>query len=242
MQIVNPGLAFNGQFTIRNRTERIIFHHAATNGDVSAATIHSWHLNQGWKGIGYHYVIRTSGLIEIGRPENVIGSHAGPAGNSNGIGVCVTGNFMTAKPTEPQIQAGIDLSRDIFKRYGVLLIQGHRDVMSTACPGVHFPLDRIRAGAVQGNNPMPPATILVLGQPVQGLLYNGRAYAPVRQTLGILGVPYGWEAATNSAVVRFYKVPTMIVGGTGYAWVRDLAAATDRQVLWDQATGTASIV
>jgi len=241
MQIVNPGLAFNGQFSIRRRTERIIFHHSATNGDVSAATIHQWHRAQGWKGIGYHYVIRTSGLIEIGRPENVVGSHSGPAGNSTGIGVCVAGNFMSGPPVEAQVQAAIELSRDIFSRNGVLQIQGHREVMATACPGAYFPLDRIKLGALrEAVNPL--TTVIIAGQPVQGYLYNGRAYIPIRQSLGILGVPYTWEAATNSAVVRFYKIKAHIVGGTGYAWVHDIAAATDRQVTWDQAIATARII
>ena len=194
MQIVNTGLKFNGPHVTRRKTERIIFHHSATNGDVSAATIHQWHLNNGWKGIGYQYHIRTSGLIEIGRPENTIGSHSGSAGNGNGIGICVAGNFMTGKPTEEQYIACIELVKDIFTRYGVLLLQGHRDIMATACPGINFPLEQIKHAVMKNNSLYPPVSIMVAGQKISGFLYNGRTMAPAKQVLDIMRIPFRWDA------------------------------------------------
>lgn len=241
MQIVNPNHKFNGKFTLRRKTERIIFHHSATNGDVSAATVHGWHLNNGWLGIGYHYLIRTNGIIEIGRPENVIGSHSGSAGNSNGIGVCVAGNFMTSNPTQTQLLASIELVKDIYTRYGVLPVIGHRDVMATACPGVNFPLEKIRQ-AVRKNAPCPEVNIVVAGQKLQGYLYNGRTIGPARQILDLLKKPFTWDAKTNSVVVGFYRLPAQIIGGTGYIEVRELAAAFDRGVTWDAKTNTAAII
>ena len=52
----------------------------------------------GWAGIGYHYVIRKNGQVEIGRPDWAIGSHA-YGENSHTIGVHVCGNFEIAEPT-----------------------------------------------------------------------------------------------------------------------------------------------
>jgi N-acetylmuramoyl-L-alanine amidase len=242
MQIVNPNHKFNGKFTLRRKTERIIFHHSATNGDVSAATVHGWHLNNGWLGIGYHYLIRSSGLIEIGRPENVIGSHSGSAGNSNGIGICVAGNFMNGKPTNEQVMASIELVRDIHTRYGAIPIIGHRDVMATACPGIHFPLDEIRQAVANNSLPYPSVNIRVAGQTIQSILVKGQTMAPIRQVLDILRVPFSWDASTNSAVIGPYKLPAVIINGTGYLPIRELAAAIDRGVGWDANTRTATII
>ena len=56
----------------------LVVHCSATQAglDVGAAEIRKWHVGQGWKDIGYHYVIRRSGAIEPGRPESEVGAHA----------------------------------------------------------------------------------------------------------------------------------------------------------------------
>ncbi|SHG60645.1 N-acetylmuramoyl-L-alanine amidase [Thermosyntropha lipolytica DSM 11003] len=144
MQIKETGLKFNGPLKPRTRTNRIIIHHTATPGDVAAETVHTWHLNQGWAGIGYHYLIRQDGTVERGRPENVIGAHAGPEGNSDSIGIALAGNFEIVRPTEKQMEALVWLIRDLIKRYGELQIIGHRDVIATSCPGKLFPLEEVK--------------------------------------------------------------------------------------------------
>ena len=55
----------------------------------NAETIHGWHLENGWDGIGYHYVILENGMVENGRPEYWKGSHA--SGHNNSIGICLIG-------------------------------------------------------------------------------------------------------------------------------------------------------
>ena len=137
------------------------------------------------------------GNREIGRPENVIGSHSGSAGNSNGIGVCVAGNFMNSKPTEEQFQACVELVRDIYSRYGALVIQGHRDVMATACPGAMFPLEEIKRTVADNSALFPPVNILVNGQVIQSILVKGQTMAPIRQVLDILRVPFSWDAKSQ---------------------------------------------
>ena len=59
-------LRFTNNLKLRDKTRRIVLHHTATDYDVSAATVHTWHINQGWSGIGYHYLIRMDGTIERG--------------------------------------------------------------------------------------------------------------------------------------------------------------------------------
>ena len=142
MQILETGFKF-GALTIRKSTKRVIIHHTAS-ADVSASTIHQWHLNQGWSGIGYHFVVRANGTIERGRPELAIGAHAGSAGNGDSIGVVLTGNFETGKPTAAQMDSLASLIKDLRSRYGNLAVIGHKDVMATACPGKNFPWDELR--------------------------------------------------------------------------------------------------
>ena len=142
MQILETGLKF-GSLNTRKSTKRIIIHHSAS-ADVPASTIHQWHLNQGWIGIGYHFVIRANGTIERGRPEDTIGSHAGPQGNGDSIGVVLTGNFEIGAPATAQITALASLIKDLRGRYGNLAVIGHKDVMATACPGRNFPWADLR--------------------------------------------------------------------------------------------------
>ena len=116
MVIRATNLAFTRPLVPRKTTSRIILHHTA-GGDVSAHTIHDWHLpKKGWGGIGYHYLIRADGTAERGRPEHVRGVHASAA-NADSIGIALTGNFETRPPTSAQMASLVRLIRDIRDRY-----------------------------------------------------------------------------------------------------------------------------
>jgi N-acetyl-anhydromuramyl-L-alanine amidase AmpD len=143
MQLVETNLQFNGSLNKRKSTKRAIIHHSASP-DVPASTIHGWHLGQKWAGIGYHFVIRANGTIERGRPEDTIGSHAGPQGNGDSIGIVLTGNFEIGAPSAAQMIALAKLIKELRSRYGDLTVIGHRDVMATACPGRNFPWAELR--------------------------------------------------------------------------------------------------
>lgn len=138
ISIIKTKLSF-GNLLERRSTQRIIIHHSAS-ADVPAATIHAWHLKQGWSGIGYHFVIRRNGDIEEGRPLNTIGAHAGPAGNGDSIGICLTGNFTESIPSEQQLNSLRNLIQYLRERYrSNLPLFRHRDIVVTLCPGDLFP-------------------------------------------------------------------------------------------------------
>lgn len=73
---------------------------ATSNGhDVSSQTIRKWHLARGFDDIGYHMVIQPSGVVELGRPLNVMGAHVLGAnlvrtenGDKVNIGIALVGN------------------------------------------------------------------------------------------------------------------------------------------------------
>ena len=116
----------------------IIIHCSAVRPDQqsSAAQIDSWHKDRGFKGIGYHYVIRRNGEIEPGRPEWMIGAHCHVKGqnhNKYSIGVCYEGGLdIRGQPadtrTAEQKAAMRQLLEDLHRRYPRAVIVGHHDL------------------------------------------------------------------------------------------------------------------
>jgi N-acetyl-anhydromuramyl-L-alanine amidase AmpD len=138
--VIDTGLEFVRDLETRYKTDMIVIHHTGRNDiDASAQQIHGWHINQqGWAGIGYHYVIRKNGTIEQGRPHWTVGAHA-YGENSHTIGIHLSGDFMEAKPTGDQIESVAMLLANLCTDYGLPIdrehIVGHRDLMATSCPG-----------------------------------------------------------------------------------------------------------
>lgn len=150
VSVIDYGLSFSS-LTPREGTNRIVIHHTGNpyDDDLSAEQIHASHQAQGWSGIGYHFVIRKDGSIELGRPDWSIGAHAYGC-NSDSIGIHVCGNFDQAEPTKAQLDALPQLIADICDAYGLIaadtIVVGHRDLMATACPGnnLYKQMDTIR--------------------------------------------------------------------------------------------------
>lgn len=156
MQILENNLKFSGNFITRPFTRRIVIHHSASGPNTTIEDIHRWHLAREWAGVGYHDVIYQDGSIHRGRPEWAKGAHAYQDaqhdGNSDGIGICLIGDFTDAQPTEAQIVSLIWLINDIWSRYPGLSVIRHKDVQATSCPGDAFPwlgfMKRLEAGPV----------------------------------------------------------------------------------------------
>lgn len=151
MNIIETNLKFKNNMTNRSATKRIILHHAEAS-KCTAEDIHRWHLNNGWAGAGYHFLVRKDGSVYRLRPENKVGAHAQGA-NSNSIGICFEGAYMTETMPQAQINAGKELVAYLKNKYGISKVQAHRDVCSTSCPGTNFPFTEI-AGAVAVSAPV----------------------------------------------------------------------------------------
>lgn len=140
MNIIETNLSFK-ELSKRKKTERIILHHSASE-TASAEDIQRWHLNNGWSGAGYHFLVRKDGSIYRLRPEDTVGAHA-YGSNYNSIGICFEGNFDNEKMSEAQKQAGKELVSYLKNKYGISTVQRHKDVCKTSCPGKNFPFDEI---------------------------------------------------------------------------------------------------
>ena len=98
---------------------------------TTAATIHAWHRENGWDGIGYHHVILEDGTVENGRPYWWTGAHA-KNHNLNSIGVCLIGEGVY---TREQKLALIHLLKELTELYPKADILEHRVVDPTkGCP------------------------------------------------------------------------------------------------------------
>ena len=141
VNIKETNLSFGTLFK-RDSTDMIVLHHTGGNDiDASAEQIHGWHLNNGWAGIGYHFVIRKDGTIERGRPEWAIGSHA-YGENDHTIGLHLSGDFLQAVPTSEQVEKCAMLIAALNADYGIPIdrehVVGHGELMATDCPGVNL--------------------------------------------------------------------------------------------------------
>ena len=119
----------------------IVLHHSGSAMDrTTIHSIHRWHLQLGWLGCGYHYVIHSDGSIFQGRPLDAVGSHA-RGFNNNSIGICVVGNFEEEYPLLCQQESLgkllVYLINDRLKGQS-LSIKRHKDVARTLCPGKNF--------------------------------------------------------------------------------------------------------
>ena len=150
MRLRHPHLDF-GQLYERQVTDMIVIHHTGSvrDSDPTVEQIHYAHQSgNGWAGVGYHFVIRKDGTVEIGRPEWAIGSHA-YGENSHTLGIHVCGDFEAAYPTQVQITTCAELISDLCRDYKIPCdrahIVGHCDLMATNCPGSHLysQLDKI---------------------------------------------------------------------------------------------------
>ena len=140
MEIIETNLQFKDMST-RKSTQRIILHHADAK-NCSAEDIHRWHLNNGWSGAGYHFLVRKDGKVYRLRPEEKVGAHAYGA-NYNSLGICFEGDYMQEDMTEAQKEAGKELVAYLKNKYKISTVQAHRDVCATSCPGNKFPFDEI---------------------------------------------------------------------------------------------------
>lgn len=140
MEIIETNLEFK-DMSARKSTERIILHHADAK-NCSAEDIHRWHLNNGWSGAGYHFLVRKDGNVYRLRPEEKVGAHAYGA-NYNSLGICFEGDYMQENMAEAQKEAGKELVAYLKNKYNITTVQAHRDVCATSCPGDKFPFDEI---------------------------------------------------------------------------------------------------
>ena len=135
-------------------THMIVHHSAGTNtaSDWDAVVRNIWHFHvvtRGWADIGYNWLIAPTGQLYEGRGDGIKGAHFCGT-NSNTVGICMMGNYMTIGPSGYAVQTLEQLltwtaqkwhikpeERRYHRVSGLDLfgLSGHRDGCSTLCPG-----------------------------------------------------------------------------------------------------------
>ena len=106
------------------------------------AEIRRWHVEEnGWKDIGYHYIVTRDGTVVKGRPVDQVGAHV-KGHNANSIGVCLIGgkggtadDSFSQHFTDAQnaaLRNLIDALRRDFP--AIKKISGHNEYAAKACP------------------------------------------------------------------------------------------------------------
>jgi len=129
MRFIKPG----------RRVTRVFIHCSASDNPRhdNAATMDAWHKQRGWSGIGYHFFIRKSGLVEHGR--SIDKTPAAQGGNNRAtIAICLHG-LAKSKFTKKQFDALLDLCHQIDEAYdGKVTFHGHCEVAAKACPVIDY--------------------------------------------------------------------------------------------------------
>ncbi len=117
--------------------------------------IGAYHIeHNGWKDIGYHRVVRKSGLVEVGRALWDFGAHA--EGANDTLGICVSGNADVEPWNTEQTASVLDLCVAWCRHFRwdpAVAVAGHREAermfggkpTHKTCPGLLVDMNQIRA-------------------------------------------------------------------------------------------------
>lgn len=90
-----------------------------------AETIHRWHLERGWSGVGYHHIITEDGEVQAGRPEYWPGAHVRGHNNTGSIGICLIGEGYYTPAQYDALQA---ILSQLISKYPDAWIVGHGEL------------------------------------------------------------------------------------------------------------------
>lgn len=122
---------------------KIIVHCTATEAgaDYDIEDVRRWHTQpppagNGWRDVGYHYLIKLDGTVQRGRAISQPGAHC-YGQNAHSIGVCYVGGLLDGKPadtrTREQKSSLLKLLANLSLMYRCRIF-GHRDFANKECP------------------------------------------------------------------------------------------------------------
>ncbi|XP_075690625.1 peptidoglycan recognition protein 1 isoform X2 [Rhinoderma darwinii] len=123
----------------------VIIHHtegafcnSRTTCSAQVRNIQDYHMkSRGWCDIGYNFLIGEDGLVYEGRGWTTLGAHA-KSYNPISSGISFMGSFTARAPNNAALNAAKSLvACGVAKNFikGNYVLKGHRNVMSTTCPG-----------------------------------------------------------------------------------------------------------
>lgn len=156
-----------------SRISHLCIHHSAASGSIPLENVARYHVeDRGWPGIGYHFYVKPDGAVyQTNRLETV--SYHVSNNNDYTVGVCVSGDFTYAPPSDQQVDAASRLVAWLMQELSVpeQNVLGHKEFPQndTSCPGETWLkkqtwkntlLERTR---VVRNSPVPPSPAQRIG-------------------------------------------------------------------------------
>lgn len=223
-------------FAVPSRAVKRVFLHctASDNGALQgpglAGEVDRWHKQNGWQGIGYHFIIDKGGQIMDARPLGLTpAAQLGPAGDGNiaTIAICTHGNWNF---TAAGLQATYALCKAIDAAYKAagrpVTFHGHREIDPKPCPVYDYRallgLDaqgRFEASAAAAADVVaarvapggaPPAASAA--KPILKFGSSGPEVSALQAKLG-LPVTGTFDAATDAAVRAFQRAHALVDDG-----------------------------
>ncbi|XPV77722.1 MAG: N-acetylmuramoyl-L-alanine amidase [Desulfovibrio sp.] len=112
----------------------IVVHCSATppDMDIGVAEIDQWHRERGWKGCGYHAVIRRNGALQPARFEDEVGAHC-KGFNRKSFGICLVGGVDEVGDaefnfTQAQMSMLSIIIPQLQRKFPNAVAVGHRDL------------------------------------------------------------------------------------------------------------------
>lgn len=124
---------------LRPKTKQIIVHCSDSpdsREDIGVKEIREWHMKErGWQDIGYHFVVKRDGTVEVGRRENLVGAHT-EGYNGKSLGICWVGRNT---PTPMQYAKLLKKIKELMRRYQLAegAVLGHYELNNKkTCPNL----------------------------------------------------------------------------------------------------------
>ncbi|MEO9494316.1 MAG: N-acetylmuramoyl-L-alanine amidase [Vibrio splendidus] len=116
--------------------------------DIGVAEIRRWHKKRGRRDVGYHFVIRRNGDVELGRPLSQTGAYV-KGNNKDNIGICMVGGCNAE--LQPEDNFTLTQRKALFGLMAALQeqflisdenVKGHKDWgVNKACPVMRLRAD-----------------------------------------------------------------------------------------------------
>lgn len=142
----------------RKPAHNVVVHHTATRGELGATilyearqvrAIEDHHVDvNGWRGIGYNFVVTLNGRIFVGRGWGRVGAHTAGR-NSTSVGIALLMHSGRQDVTPAALEAARWLIEEGVRQTWIAAmprVTGHRDWAETECPGdrLYVVLDQLR--------------------------------------------------------------------------------------------------
>ncbi len=122
-----------------SRIKHLVINHTAVRPNVDLALIANAHIQRGYPGIAYDFVVDDRGRVfQVAPLEGAV--RADQEWSGQGINICLAGNFEEAPPPAAQLNAAGLLSASMARRFGLTAsaVVGVGEMLSYASPGRTF--------------------------------------------------------------------------------------------------------